>query len=98
MKYLLFITTFFLTACPNKDNLVWYNNQIIMNISKNIDNQNEFNISIGIHAQMFYLYQDTKEFKNLYKKLDDSFKNKIKVNIGIEKSSNKILAVKYINE
>ncbi|MDQ0065455.1 hypothetical protein [Chryseobacterium lathyri] len=96
--YLLFIL-FMIASCSgssSSQNLTWYNNSVITNVSEDPEKPEEFTrVSIGISPQIFYLAKKSDDYKALLKKTRLSHKNGKPFNIGIENNTN---IIRQINE
>lgn len=78
-------------------NLTWYNNAIISDITANPDKPDEVvRVAIGISAQVFYLSKKSPDYKALMEKATQSFKKSKAYNIGIENKTNIIREMKEI--
>lgn len=91
---------FMITSCssgnPGSQNLTWYNNSTISNITEDPDKPSEFlRVSIGISQQVFYISKKSTDNKALMEKANQSFKKGKAYNIGIENNTN---IIKQINE
>lgn len=94
---LLFIMITSCSGSSTPQNLTWYNNATISNITEDPDKPNEVvRISIGISAQVFYLSKKSPEYKSLMEKATQSFKKGKAYNIGIENKTNIIKEIKEI--
>ncbi len=94
---LLFIMITSCSGNSSSQNLTWYNNATISNITEDPDKPNEVvRVSIGISAQVFYLSKKSPDYKNLLEKATQSFKNSKTYNIGIENKTNIIKEIKEI--
>lgn len=94
---LLFIM---MTSCSGNStpqNLTWYNNATISDITEDPDKPNEVvRVAIGISAQVFYLSKKSPEYKSLLEKATQSLKKGKTYNIGIENKTNIIKEIKEI--
>jgi len=94
---LLFIMITSCSGSSTPQNLTWYNNAAISNITEDPDKPNEVvRVSIGISAQVFYLSKKSPEYKSLMEKATQSFKKGKAYNIGIENKTNIIKEIKEI--
>jgi hypothetical protein len=95
----LLLLFFMITSCSgtsSSQNLTWYNNSTITNITEDPDKPEDVvRISIGISAQVFYISKKSSDSKALLEKANQSFKNSKPFNIGIENNTN---IIKQINE
>ncbi len=95
----LLLLFFMITSCSgtsSSQNLTWYNNSTITNITEDPDKPEDVvRISIGISAQVFYISKKSSDYKALLEKATQSFKNNKPFNIGIENNTN---IIKEINE
>ncbi|RQO30979.1 hypothetical protein DBR32_09740 [Taibaiella sp. KBW10] len=74
------------------ENVFWHKNQVIEQVIKETDSL--YIVQIGIMAQSFQLEQQhNAHFNEDLKLLKKSLSERIKVNIGIENGSNKIISV-----
>jgi len=88
-----------ITSCSGSSgtqNLTWYNNSVITNVSEDPEKPEEFiRVSIGISPQIFYLSKKGPDYKSLLEKAGQSHKKGKAYNIGIENNTN---IIKQINE
>ncbi|KFF30176.1 hypothetical protein IQ37_03185 [Chryseobacterium piperi] len=84
------------TGSSGSQNLTWYNNATITQITEDPDNpENLLRISIGISAQVFYISKKDPAYTSLLEKLNQSLKKGKTYNIGIENKTN---LIKQVNE
>lgn len=100
MKAWIYIVLFMMTSCsnsnPNSQNLTWYNNSTINQVSEDPENPEKFlRITIGISQQVFYLSKKDSDYKSLLEKLNQSAKEGKSFNIGIENNTN---IIRQVNE
>lgn len=98
-SYLLLLLFMIISCSGNSSsqNLTWYNNATISNITEDPDKPNELvRISIGISAQVFYLSKKSADYKDLLEKATQSFKKSKTYNIGIENKTNIIKEIKEV--
>lgn len=95
----LILFLFMITSCSGSSgsqNLTWYKNATISQISEDPDKPEDFlRISIGISPQIFYLSKKEPAYKSLLDKLNQSLKKGKVFSIGIENKTN---VIKQINE
>ncbi|HAO06090.1 MAG TPA: hypothetical protein DCQ50_03665 [Chryseobacterium sp.] len=95
--YILFIITMVISCSGNQSsqNLTWYNNSVISDITDDPDRPQEFaRVSIGISAQVFYLSKKSQDYTHLIEKATLSLKTNKKYDIGIENKTNIIRQIK----
>lgn len=97
LKNILFIliaVLFFISCVTNKEKegIVWYNSQVIEQLEAEGDSA--YRIQIGIMASAFWLDRQHKNFESYFSLLQHSLTQRDSLDIGIEKNSNKIIAVK----
>lgn len=93
MKILIYIALFMITSCsnsnPNSQNLTWYNNSTINQVSEDPENPEKFlRVTIGVSQQVFYLSKKDSDYQSLLEKLNQSAKQGKAFNIGIENNTN----------
>ncbi|WP_426477853.1 hypothetical protein ACP3T3_22120 [Chryseobacterium sp. CBSDS_008] len=94
---LLFIMITSCSGNSSSQNLTWYNNSTITNITEDPDKPNEVvRVSIGISAQVFYISKKSPDYKDLMEKATQSFKKSKIYNIGIENKTNIIKEIKEV--
>lgn len=88
-----------ITSCSGSSgsqNLTWYKNATISQITEDPDHPGDFmRISIGISAQVFYVSKKDSSYKTLLEKLNQSLKKGKAYNIGIENKTN---IIKQVND
>lgn len=81
----------------SSQNLTWYNNSVITDITDDPDRPQEFaRVSIGISAQVFYLSKKSQDYPHLIEKATLSLKTNKKYDIGIENKTNIIRQIKDV--
>lgn len=81
----------------SSQNLTWYNNSVISDITDDPDRPQEFaRVSIGISAQVFYLSKKSQDYIHLIEKATLSLKKSKKYDIGIENKTNIIRQIKDV--
>ncbi|WP_261511428.1 hypothetical protein [Chryseobacterium paludis] len=97
--WILILFLFMITSCSGSSgsqNLTWYKNATISQISEDPDKPEDFlRISIGISPQVFYLSKKESTYKSLLDKLNQSLKKGKPFSIGIENKTN---IIKQIND
>lgn len=94
---LLFIMIVSCSGNSGSQNLTWYNNATISDITADPDKPDEVvRVAIGISAQVFYLSKKSPDYKALMEKATQSFKKSKAYNIGIENKTNIIREMKEI--
>ncbi|QBJ88569.1 hypothetical protein DDI74_21080 [Chryseobacterium gleum] len=94
---LLFIMIASCSGNSGSQNLTWYNNATISDITADPDKPDEVvRVAIGISAQVFYLSKKSPDYKTLMEKATQSFKKSKAYNIGIENKTNIIKEMKEI--
>lgn len=79
----------------SSQNLTWYNNSVITDITDDPDRPQEFaRVSIGISAQVFYFSKKSQDYNHLIEKATLSLKTSKKYDIGIENKTNIIRQIK----
>lgn len=99
LTYILFIIMMVISCSGNQSsqNLTWYNNSVITDITDDPDRPQEFaRISVGISAQVFYLSKKSQDYKHLIEKATLSLKTSKKYDIGIENKTNIIRQIKDV--
>ncbi|WP_142725601.1 hypothetical protein [Chryseobacterium sp. ON_d1] len=93
---LLFIMIISCSGNSGSQNLTWYHNATISDITEDPDKPNEVvRVAIGISAQVFYLSKKSPDYKTLMEKATQSLKKSKAYDIGIENKTN---IIKEINE
>ncbi|RKS97749.1 hypothetical protein BCF58_1882 [Chryseobacterium defluvii] len=99
MKAWIYIIFFMITSCshnPNSQNLTWYNNSTINQVTEDPENPEKFQrVTIGISQQVFYLSKKDPDYQILLEKLNQSAKEGKAFNIGIENNTN---IIRQVNE
>ena len=81
----------------SSQNLTWYNNSVITDITDDPDRPQEFaRVSIGISAQVFYLSKKSQDYTHLIENATLSLKTNKKYDIGIENKTNIIRQIKDV--
>jgi hypothetical protein len=102
MKFLsnILLIMMMIVSCSgnqNSQNLTWYNNSVITDITDDPDKPQELaRVSIGISAQVFYLSKKSQDYKNLIEKATLSLKESKKYHIGIENKTNMIKQIRDV--
>ncbi|SHF52650.1 hypothetical protein [Chryseobacterium sp. OV279] len=95
----ILLLLFMITSCSgnsSSQNLTWYNNSVITDVTEDPEKPEEFTrVSIGISPQIFYLSKKSEDYKALLEKTSQSKKRGKAYNIGIENNTN---IIKQVNE
>lgn len=95
IKMLMVALIVLIASCAgNKQpsNLSWYQGQVIEQLVE--EDSAVYRVQIGIMASSFWLDKENEDFKKDLSLLQESLQDKKKLDIGVEKETNKIRVVK----
>ncbi|MFD2919286.1 hypothetical protein ACFS6H_06145 [Terrimonas rubra] len=95
IKTILIALIVLVTSCAgNKQpsDLSWYQGQVIEQLVE--EDSAVYRVQIGIMASSFWLDKENEDFKKDLSLLQESLQDKKKLDIGVEKETNKIRVVK----
>lgn len=93
-SYALLILMLFNVSCSmNRNTITWYHNIVVNHLEKDSENPEQYRISLGISAQVFYLSPKTENYAQLLDKIKKSYQDQKPVKVGIEKNTNRIKEV-----
>lgn len=95
IKTFIIVLMILITSCSgNKKpvNLSWYEGQVIEQLVE--DDSAAYRVQIGIMAASFWLDKEVDDFEKDLSLLQESLQDKKKLDIGVEKGTNKIKVIK----